>query len=140
GADLVVVGTEGYPPELSERWPRFPVAGSFPLSDAVRERRVVLLPDADTRRRLYPALAEARFSGGDHAFAGIPLEAANRVSGGIGLSFPTIRQFLPDDVADLEALARLCAQALDRAQLYEGEARARRRAEKATQDLAFLAD
>jgi signal transduction histidine kinase len=51
--------------------------------------------------------------------------------GGLGLSFATEQLFPPEDRAFMMALTQQCAQALERARLYEAEHRAREEAEEA---------
>jgi PAS domain S-box-containing protein len=58
----------------------------------------------------------------------LPLIATGPTLGALGLSFPEERTLAPADVPFLELLARTCAQALDRARLYEAERKARARA------------
>lgn len=58
----------------------------------------------------------------------------------MGLSFDKARPFAEEERAFMLALARQCAQALDRARLYEVEREARAEAEAAQQHLALLAE
>jgi signal transduction histidine kinase len=62
------------------------------------------------------------------------------VIGGLGLSFPAERSFSDEERRLMLALAHQCAQAIERARLYEAEARARQEAERANElRLRFLA-
>ena len=63
------------------------------------------------------------------AWAAIPLLVEGRVSGALGLSFGEAHVFNGDERTFLLTLASQCAQALERARLYEAERQARARAE-----------
>jgi signal transduction histidine kinase len=54
-----------------------------------------------------------------------PLKVGARVVGVLGLSFASLRRFSAQEMAHLESLCGLCAQALERARLYEEERRAK---------------
>jgi GAF domain-containing protein len=56
----------------------------------------------------------------------------------MALSFANRRAFDDDDRAFLETLAGQCAQALDRARLYEAERQSRAAAERASEDTMRL--
>lgn len=68
------------------------------------------------------------------ALAVLPLSIDTRVLGVVVLGFAGPREFPPAERAFLEAIARQCAQALDRARLYEAEHAARADAERARAD------
>ena len=130
----------GMSAETSQEFATFPLAASLPLSDAVRTgESIVLETRADVVRR-YPALAEANARSRTASWISMPLRAADRALGGMVLGFHEERQFSSDDLVFAETLARLCAQALLRARLYEDAQRARAAAEEANAvKLAFLA-
>jgi GAF domain-containing protein len=128
----------GYPPEVGEAWREFPVDTSVLLADAVRARDVLTLETAQERRARYPHLAPITDPSRAGAHVAIPLIVGELATGAIGLSFPTERHFDADDPAFMGALADLCAQALDRARLYEAERRARVAAEQTVARLERL--
>ncbi|MBW3672023.1 MAG: response regulator, partial [Acidobacteria bacterium] len=72
-----------------------------------------------------------RTTGEHQAFVAVPLSLEGRTFGAIGLSFHAPRTFSDEDREFLLALGRHCAQALDRARLYEAERHAREDAERA---------
>jgi signal transduction histidine kinase len=74
------------------------------------------------------------------SFAFLPLSVEGRPFGAVLFGFEAPRRFSDADRAFLLALARQCAQALERAWLYEVERKARSEAEKAGQRLRLLAD
>jgi signal transduction histidine kinase len=68
---------------------------------------------------------------GHHANALAPLVADGRVVGVLGVAFDAPRAFADDDRALTLSVAHLCAQALERARLFEAERSARTEAERA---------
>ncbi|HLL49816.1 MAG TPA: PAS domain S-box protein, partial [Thermomicrobiales bacterium] len=56
---------------------------------------------------------------GDRAVAGLPLRVEGRIIGALSLAFPTDRTFNTNDQLFMATVADLCAQALERARLYE---------------------
>jgi signal transduction histidine kinase len=109
----------GYPEEVTKQWPGFAADGPFPVADAVRSGEPVLLETLEARNARYPGLRAFRevYAGG--ALAAIPMFLRDRPLGGIGYVFPTARQFPPEDREFLLALAHECAQALERARLFQ---------------------
>lgn len=74
------------------------------------------------------------------ALAAVPLEAEGRCLGALALVFHAPRHFDEEERVFLAVLARLAAQALARARLYESERAARAEAEGAHRRAAFLAE
>jgi PAS domain S-box-containing protein len=141
GAQLEIVADRGYREDMMERWRTFPVEGDYPLSEAVRTGESIYLEDAPSRVERFPALGAAPVD--DHALVCLPLIAGEKAVGGLVLSFPEPRLFHDDERAFLEAVAKQCAQALERTQLAVTLADERqefaRRAD-AARALAFVAD
>ncbi len=138
GQALEVQQVVGYAPEVVAQWRRIDLDLPFPLTDAVRTREVVIVESPVALLARYPRLA-SRSTGGS-AWIAVPLLADHRVLGVIGVSFPTPRVFDDDDQRFLIALGQQCAQALERARLYEAERAARVAAEAAQQRLRVLAE
>ncbi|MGH2355280.1 MAG: GAF domain-containing protein, partial [Chloroflexota bacterium] len=138
GAALEIVRAIGYAEEMLDSWRRFPISAPTPLSDAVQTATPVWLESLAVCERRYPVLAAAQGTGAQ-AWAAIPLLAAGRAVGAIGLSFAEPQVFGDDDRAFMLALARQCALALERARLYEAERTARAQAEATQRRLALLA-
>ncbi|MGH7267369.1 MAG: ATP-binding protein, partial [Candidatus Rokuibacteriota bacterium] len=126
---LSVVAGAGFPEPFPAGFRRFPLAAPTPLGEAVRTGAPVLIPSAAARAERYPAFARSHA----HYEAGvsIPLVQRGRALGVVAFGFPEPRDFDPDDQAFLLTLARQCGQALERAELYEAERRARAAAEAA---------
>ncbi|MBK9711024.1 MAG: GAF domain-containing protein [Kouleothrix sp.] len=138
GAGLEVIASVGYEAKLLESWRRFPISAAVPLTDSVRSGEVVLVETSEDRTSRYPRLAAVATQ--HRAWASLPLIVDGRVIGGMGLSFAEQRRFSAPERDFMLALARQCAQALDRARLYEAERAARAAVEAAQARLAFLAE
>jgi PAS domain S-box-containing protein len=131
GTELELLDAVGFPQEIVEKWQRFPVAGETPLAEAVRTGEMVLLESLQTKESRFPHLAPIHTLNGTQALAAIPLIVEGRIIGGMGLTFKENRQFEEDDRSFMLAIARQCAQALERARLYQAERQLRNEAEAA---------
>lgn len=132
--ELEIVKTIGYALESVEPYRRFRLDAPLPLSDAARTGQPVYLEHWQQWVERYPnVLSDTQRTDHNDSWAAIPLRAAGRILGGIGLTFPGARAFSEDDKAFMTALARQCAQALERARLYA-------EAQTTAQRAAFLAE
>ena len=105
----------------SREWDRVPLALRVPVTDVTR-RRVAMFHE--TRAELlaaYPQLAEVVDVIGNTAFANLPLIAAGRVIGVLAVAWPDERPISPADRGFLGTVANQCAQAIERAQLFDHE-------------------
>lgn len=133
---LRVLATTGFAAEVVKRWETFPLGDPTPPGDAIRSRQPVWLESKEERATSYPQIPG---SDPEHrAWAYFPLIVQDRVLGGLGLSFTQAQPFREDDKTFMMALAALCAQALDRANLYSMERQNRMAAETARKRLEFL--
>jgi signal transduction histidine kinase/CheY-like chemotaxis protein len=137
GMTLKMVSARGYPPDIMEKWQRFPMDYAVPLTEAVRTGTPVWVESLEARDERYPKPTTDRKH---DAWAALPMIVEKRIIGGIRFSFPKARSFHDDDRAFLLILAGQCAQALERARLYEAEQDAREHAEQMQDRLAFLAE
>lgn len=128
GSELEVLQSQGYDEAVIARWQRFPVSGRSLLADVVRGKKAEFLSSRAQRSRRYPAVAAEYDRLPYHSWAALPLIVDGRVIGGIGLSFVEARSWSVADRRFMETLGHQCAQALERARLYESEARAMQRA------------
>jgi PAS domain S-box-containing protein len=119
GGSLEVIGSKGYAPEVLQPWTTFPLEAQAPAAEAVRTRDLVLVSTPQQHAERFPNLARERAISASSALAAAPLIVGDRVIGAIGLAFDGPREFDAGDRAFLLALARQCAQALDRARAYE---------------------
>ena len=127
---LEILHAEGYSDQAVQLWQHFKLGAAVPLADAIRRREPVLLESPAQVAERYPSLPDIRLSG-SQALVALPLLVADQAIGVFGLSFAAQQQFAADDRAFLQALAQQCAQALDRARLYDAERAARADAEVA---------
>ena len=149
GPALQLVHAAGYDAATLAPWRRLPLTPDTPAGDAVARRTPVVIGRRAEMAARYPALRafiEATPSyAGSAAFplvAGAAEGAAADapVLGLAGFDFDAERDLAADDLRFLAALAQLCAQALERARLYEAEGAARRAAEAEREQLARLVD
>ena len=138
--DLTIVSNSGLPAESLDSFKKFPISTVRPLSDAVRRGEAIFIESSEELKARYPEFAMVLEGTKTRACAAVPLASGGRVLGAMGLGFVTPRQFLPEDRAMLSLLARQCAQALERARLYQAEQSARAMAEAAEQRSAFLVE
>jgi signal transduction histidine kinase len=128
GDALELLDAAGYPAEFVRQ--RAPLAADAPLADALRSRAPVLVGSREAAAARYAGLATIPRMR-QHAWAALPLLLPGRDVGVLELGFEAPRAFSAADRALMEALAQLCAQALDRARRYEAERQARIDAEAA---------
>jgi PAS domain S-box-containing protein len=129
GTEFVSLRTTGYPEEAAAPWRRFSADAPLPLCDAVRDRQPVLLANLAERDARYPEIARTPGVQAEGALAALPLVVRGQAVGGIGLRFPAGRAVTEQDRAFLLTIGGLCAQALERARLFDTERAARERAE-----------
>lgn len=129
GRELLGVATRGYPEPIPRDYQAIAVDADLPLSRAVRNREPIFLGTSAQRDREFPALERYK----DHdAWAALPLEGSRGVLGAVGLSFAAGQRFHKTTRSRARQLAWQCAQALDRALLFDSEQLARQRAEAAS--------
>ncbi len=133
---LEVLASTGYPAELIERFRAFPLDAQLPLASAVRLARPVLLGSPEERDRAFPELSTTAPVGA--SWAALPMLLDGEPIGALGLTFRDRRTFGEPDADLMTMLAHQCAQALDRATVYERERGALRQADDARRRLALL--
>jgi PAS domain S-box-containing protein len=131
GEWLEVIASRGYDMKWIEPFRRFPVAGDYPLSEAVRSGEGVFVRSEAERDERYPELVGRSQPG--HGLVCVPLVGERGVIGGLVFSFPTDQDFPPDRRALKIALGRQAALALERARFSAAEQALRER-------LSFLAE
>ena len=136
GRTLELLRATGYPADALAAHALIPIDSTLPLAQAVINVAPLFL-DAPESYAQFPRSATSPRSG---ALAAVPLVADAAVIGVLGFSYTNPRPFDEDERAFLGALANQCAQALERARLFELEATARRRSEAAGRRTSFLAE
>jgi signal transduction histidine kinase/putative methionine-R-sulfoxide reductase with GAF domain len=123
---LTTIASTGYPPDIDDE-----IQGAdeepLPLEAAILRNEPVLIKSLDIARDKWPRAAIVFGRYGDRSGAAVPLRSRDTVIGAIGFTWSTERRFVEEDMSFLGALAGVCAQALDRARLYEESERARDR-------------
>jgi signal transduction histidine kinase len=110
---------------------RYPVQPGLSATDAVRQGRAIFLGSFEEWQQLYPAAASRAADGGYVSSATVPLLVNNNAIGVLAFYFTAPVNFDDEYRALLVSVAQDCAQALDRARLYESAQRARAEAESA---------
>jgi PAS domain S-box-containing protein len=134
---LVMLEQMGLSSEAADRLMEIPLTAPAPPCQAARTAEPVwvevdeALDVAPGSRSIGAGDAGVRSLLGARAMACVPLELEGRTAGVMMLCFDEPRRFTEDDRFLLLTLARQCAQALDRARLYEAERKARREAQAA---------
>jgi len=122
---LHLARASGYAQSIVEPYQTIPLETHVPLTDAVRARQPLFLSTVEEYLARYPHLGQATRDRKSLAFAALPLLAQDRVLGVIGLSLAGTRRLDEAEQRFLESVAEHCAQALERARLYDAERRAR---------------
>jgi signal transduction histidine kinase/ActR/RegA family two-component response regulator len=128
---LDVILMRGFSAETVNMWRTIPMSTSAPLTDAVRRATPAFYERPEDIAFVFPQLAAARSPKGS-ALAVLPLTIGSRTFGAMGLIYDEPRSFDEADRTQMFAIARLCAQAMDRAFLFELAQRERLRAEDAS--------
>ncbi|HJQ73668.1 MAG TPA: ATP-binding protein, partial [Gaiellaceae bacterium] len=136
GEWLEVIASRGYDSRFIDPFRRFPVAGDYPLSEAVRTGEGVFLRSEAERDERYPELIGRSQPG--HGLVCLPLLGEHGPIGGLVFSFPTDEEFPPERRALKLALARQAALALERAQLAAAEQALRERVSFLSEGTALL--
>nr|MDZ8039380.1 PAS domain S-box protein [Nostoc sp. CreGUA01] len=129
--ELEIIRAVGYDDESVNLWRRFSINAAAPLAEAVRTKQPVWQESTATRVARYSHLAQEYNQYNYGAWISIPLIIEGRAIGGMSVAFNQNQELNQDDRALVLALAQQCAQAMERARLYEAEQTARAAAENA---------
>lgn len=124
GATLDTLGAWRLPGQLVEQTQRFSIDAPFPLAEAVRTGKALWPETVAERSARYPHLAESYREAQGEGWVSLPLVIEDRIAGGLSVHFAEARTFDADERAYALGLGALCAQALERAQLYAQAERA----------------
>ena len=109
-----------------------------PAAEAVRTGRALWLETPEEIGARYPRLEPVRKWRGEGAWAVVPLLAGGRTIGALLAAFPGPRRFDAEERNFLRALAQPCAQAVERARLFEVATSHQAEAEQAAAELEDL--
>ncbi|MFJ3922570.1 SpoIIE family protein phosphatase [Streptomyces sp. NPDC090022] len=121
GERLSVIGHHGHSPGDEAPFTEMRLDTAYPAAEVVRTGRAVYLPTPEDYKRRFPAtwaLAQ-RFDRASWAF--VPLIVAGRTMGAWMAAFKHPVSFSPDERSVLTTVARMLAQALQRAGVAESE-------------------
>ncbi len=135
GETVSISQARGYPADIVDRYRTLPLGANLPACIAIRSGRAVFLESRAERSAAYPALDPELARTGTGTLVALPLTVRDRVLGALGLSFPDERRLSEGERSFMLTLASQCAQALERARLFDAERRARAGAERSLEAL-----
>ena len=128
-----LLGAAGVDASTRARIARVPVETPLPIGELARTGEAVLMQDSAVWRAAHPELAVMPEEG-TRAWAALPLRvpegSSSRLLGALTVSLPGPHPFAEEERGFLQAFADVCAQALDRARLFDAETTARVLAER----------
>ncbi|NUO63358.1 MAG: GAF domain-containing protein, partial [Gemmatimonadaceae bacterium] len=137
-SELELLSSVGYPPEacmsVGRRWP---IDAAVPMAEAARTGKAVFVESPEAWAARYTA-GYAPKASESRAWAAIPLMVEGTTHGALLWSFSSTREFRDDERELMSAVARQCAQALERARLHESERAAHAEAARAARRIDFL--
>lgn len=128
---IEIVKTVGYSALEIDSYRQVPLDRPMPATDAIRREQMVVIQTPQDYCQRYPDLAEHFIAAGHQSLVALPLTIRRQVIGSLGWSFAEPQAFNEADCNFMMTLAHQCAQALERAYLYESERLAREMAEAA---------
>jgi PAS domain S-box-containing protein len=128
GQAFEAVQIVGYPEEIVARRRRIPLTVATPGRDAIRTRTPVYIGSFEEGHSRYPEIYKDIVIRGP-SIVSLPLLVGDQPIGTLALIFPVERTFSAEEREHLETLAAACAQALDRARLYDAERHIREKLE-----------
>lgn len=131
GASLERLAMIGYPEEIVEGTRSVPLDALGPIATTARTGVSVWLETNEQLFSEYPQMAAIPARRQYGAAISVPLAVGGVVIGVMSLRFAEERPFDTETRGLIEAIAGQCAQALERARLYEAERTARAEAEEA---------
>lgn len=133
GEKLELMRSVGVLDDVARTFRTMRLDADIPIAEAVRTGQMILLGTRAERDAQFPSLREVRERMGTGALVAVPLRSVGEVIGCLALGWREERAFTGEERDFLSSLARQCAQALERAWLYETEHEAREAAEAASQ-------
>jgi PAS domain S-box-containing protein len=118
-AALTFVTLEELPGPVQQAWASVSLSQRVPLTECVRANRPIFHASAEDFVADVPEADTTIALTGSAAFANLPLPGAHGVIGALSASWPEPRRFSDDDRRFLATVAAQCAQAIERARLYE---------------------
>ena len=131
GRELQLLAAMGMSEHFAHSYGNLPLTSALLGADVFRTGSERYFESAAAVRAASPEFAREHEAMGQEAIAFVPLHVQGKTIGVMALSFANPRTFDHDDRELLGTLAGQCAQALERARLYEAERQALAEAEEA---------
>ena len=138
GRRLRLEATVGYTATFEELYRSLPPSSALPGAEVFRTGGERFFESAAEVRTASSEFVSEHAAIGHEAIAFLPLRFAGRPIGVLAFSFAEARTFEDGDRELMKTLADQCAQAIDRARLYQTERRARMAAERAIEHANHL--
>ncbi|MEU9413796.1 SpoIIE family protein phosphatase [Streptomyces sp. NPDC048272] len=121
GDRLSLIGHHGHGPGAEGPFARMRLDTDYPAAEVVRTGRAIYLPSPEDYKRRFPATWPLARHFGRISWAYLPLIVAGRTMGAWMAAFKHPVSFSPDERSVLTTVARMLAQALQRAGVAESE-------------------
>ncbi|MDH6542541.1 serine phosphatase RsbU (regulator of sigma subunit) [Streptomyces sp. SPB4] len=121
GDRLSIIGHHGHGPGDESPFTEMPLDTDYPAAEVVRGGRAIYLPSPEDYRRRFPVTWPLAQRFGRASWAFLPLIVAGRTMGAWMAAFKHPVSFSPDERSVLTTVARMLAQALQRAGVAESE-------------------
>lgn len=131
---LRALGSAGFTAETARRFDETPLDAPLLANDVLRDAQPRMYPSRAALGAAHPYLRDVLGDIDQEAVVVLPLVAGGTPFGVMSLGFRAERVLDDADLAFTLALARQCAQALERARLYEAECASRAVAEAARRE------
>lgn len=138
GTALELLAARGHPAGTWDEYGRIPLERPVPMAQAARTKQAVQVSNREQWSRDFPDAPRMRTT--TQGMIILPLVLRGHVVGVLGMSLDAPDALHEMDRTLMAAIADQCAQALERARLYDAERRARREAEAAHGRLLLLAE
>ena len=126
-------------PAATERFRRISLNANIGPAEAIRTNAPIFLESLRDVTNLHLDLQDlSPLAGGSRVY--LPISVVDRTLGALGCSLGTWRSFSPAERSFLIALTDQCAQAMERARLFESEHQAHRDAETNRRRASFLSE
>jgi signal transduction histidine kinase len=127
GEELILLRAMGYPEEILEGYRRISMSTNIPIVESFKTGRPLFFRQRDQLEGHDRELVQFRETFA--SWAALPLQVEGRRLGALGISFKNPREFDETERDFVVTVSRLCAQALERANLYDAAQKARAEAE-----------
>ncbi|WP_437323378.1 ATP-binding protein [Sorangium sp. So ce381] len=125
---IEVLRAPGYPEDVVERLRRIPMSARLAAVDCIRTGQLLIFESLEAYKAAYP---DAPVGDWAKTMICVPMTLGDVTIGVLGVTYRDACRISEEDRRFMTTLALQCAQALDRARLYEAEQRARRLREEA---------